>query len=66
MTAANGISPQEGDMKEVDLEAFAKMAGFPLNLIKEELLINSDFTKMGDLRESLLGYLNTNFEESAE
>lgn len=51
----------------VDLNEFANMAGFPVELIKKELFENNENTKeevsLENLREAMINYLNKNMLE---
>ena len=46
--------------EKVNLSNFAELAGFPVELIKNELLVdkNQDDINLDDLREAMLKYLN--------
>ena len=46
--------------EKVNLNRFAELTGFPVELIKNELLVdtNQDDINLEDLREAMLQYLN--------
>ena len=46
--------------EKVSLRDFADLVGFPEELIRKELLVDSNINELelGDLREAMLGYLN--------
>lgn len=54
------------DKENICLEEFAKMAGFPLDLVKKELFENEEQPKdlsLSELREAMLGYLSSTMME---
>jgi hypothetical protein len=52
--------------QKVDLKAFADMAGFPVELVKKELLQgeNTDEVSLEDLRAAMVSYLDSTMMES--
>ncbi len=61
MTTTQALRSQEGE--RVQLETIAELTGFPVNVIKKELLLDCDNLEMSDLRKTMMIYLNTNFSE---
>ena len=53
--------------KKVDLDSFAEMAGFPVELIRKELFENSkekqNEVSLDDLRKAMLSYLDSTMME---
>ena len=47
----------------VDLKAFSKLVGFPVNFIKEELLVDTESMSLSELRNSVLTYLHDTMKE---
>jgi hypothetical protein len=53
--------PATGEMP-VSLNKLAELTGFPVDFIKRELLLSDDSTlSVEELREKVLGYLDSNF-----
>lgn len=53
--------------EKVDLEAFANMAGFPVELVRKELFqdsSNEDEISLADLRKAMLAYIDSTMLES--
>ena len=51
--------------EKVDLNSFAELTGFPVDLIKNELLMdqNQEDINLDELREAMLQYLNKTMME---
>lgn len=53
--------------QKVDLDAFANLAGFPVDLIKKELFKgqeNDDEISISDLRKAMVAYLDSTMMEN--
>ena len=57
---------KESDMpiEHVSLKSLAEMVGFPIEMIKKELLIESDDTSMNELRASVMKFLVKSIPDS--
>lgn len=56
---------QNEESQKVDLNSFAKMTGFPVELIKKELLINEkEELSLEQLRDAMVSYLDSTMMES--
>lgn len=53
--------------KKVDLESFAQMAGFPVELIRKELFLNEEANttqvSLDELRKAMIAYLDSTMLE---
>lgn len=52
---------KERESEQVSIESLSELTGFPVEFIRKELLIDSDQLSMGELRESMVRYLETSF-----
>lgn len=63
MTVLNVCEDKEqgthGCEKMVNVELLSNKSGFPLEFIKDELLLEEDTIELGKLRELMLDYLQT-------
>lgn len=48
---------------DVSISSLSSLTGFPTEFIKKELVLEEDVVQMSELRESLLEYLNTTFDD---
>ena len=53
----------QGSVKMVNVDDLSNNSGFPLDFIKEELLLKEDTIELGKLRELMLNYLQTTMGE---
>lgn len=68
--ASSELSGKIKDDEMISLDALADLTGFPVETIKEELLmgedVQSDAISLGGLREAMLKYLNSESFSSEE
>ena len=58
----NSIEKQDCSMEEqknISMDSFSDMTGFPVEFIKKELLISKNQVSIDELRRSVLDYLQT-------
>jgi hypothetical protein len=53
----------EGGDEKVEISSLSKLTGFPVDYIKKELVLDKEEFTMTQLREHMMVFLNSNFEE---
>ncbi|MCK5073442.1 MAG: hypothetical protein KAQ98_08465 [Bacteriovoracaceae bacterium] len=48
---------------KIELSSLSEMTGFPVEFIKQELLITGDRVSLKGLRKAMLGYLDNTFKK---
>ncbi|MBL7666070.1 MAG: hypothetical protein JNM93_13120 [Bacteriovoracaceae bacterium] len=50
---------------KVDLQSFSKLTGFPIELIKEELMINGEEVELEELRKAMISLIDSTMLENS-
>ncbi|MDC0253615.1 hypothetical protein OAK75_01865 [Bacteriovoracales bacterium] len=49
--------------EKVEMTSLSKLTGFPIDYIKKELVLDQEEVTMTQLREQMMVFLNSNFED---
>ena len=49
--------------EKVEMTSLSKLTGFPIDYIKKELVLDQEEVTMTQLREHMMVFLNSNFED---
>ena len=60
---SNAFHNNVSTVKDVDLDEFSKMAGFPSQFVKKELMVSEEKISLNELREKVLSYLDQEASE---
>ena len=66
VSKANDTDPKQEDRERISLQYLAELTGFPVDYIKEELVLEDDELPIQDLRKSMMNFLDSTMKEIRE